>query len=238
MTPTDRGLLDAIAAHPADDALRLIYADWLDGQGQEERAEFIRVQCELTKMAARHHYECTSTVKRAMESAELRRRERELLCRNFDKWNPLPPDPHGRVWDMQNFDDDDPEPEARFRALFRRGFIASITLPCAAFLEHAAYIIEAVPMLEEVRLTDLRIYPVDGEPNGRVYIRHLPRGSTGYSTPLEIYDRVESSDVQPVRGRPSWKRFPSRMIAEMSISTAALSFAHEQLASRRNLIPS
>lgn len=34
----------AVIADPADDTPRLVYADWLDENGQEERAEFIRVQ--------------------------------------------------------------------------------------------------------------------------------------------------------------------------------------------------
>jgi uncharacterized protein (TIGR02996 family) len=36
--------LRAICANPADDAPRLVYADWLEENGAEERAEFIRVQ--------------------------------------------------------------------------------------------------------------------------------------------------------------------------------------------------
>jgi uncharacterized protein (TIGR02996 family) len=56
-------LLAAIRAAPDDDAPRLVYADWLDEHGQPERAEFIRVQIELARN----------------ESAELRRREAELL---------------------------------------------------------------------------------------------------------------------------------------------------------------
>lgn len=40
-------LLQAILDQPADDTVRLIYADWLDEQGQNVRAEFIRVQVEL-----------------------------------------------------------------------------------------------------------------------------------------------------------------------------------------------
>jgi uncharacterized protein (TIGR02996 family) len=38
-------LLASIHADPRDDAPRLIYADWLDEQGQSELAEFIRLQC-------------------------------------------------------------------------------------------------------------------------------------------------------------------------------------------------
>jgi uncharacterized protein (TIGR02996 family) len=42
-------LLAAIRAAPDDDAPRLIYADWLNDHGQPERAEFIRIQCELAR---------------------------------------------------------------------------------------------------------------------------------------------------------------------------------------------
>lgn len=40
-------LLAAIIANPADDAVRLIFADWLEEQGHGERAEFIRLGFEL-----------------------------------------------------------------------------------------------------------------------------------------------------------------------------------------------
>jgi uncharacterized protein (TIGR02996 family) len=51
MTHADAFLRD-ILAHPDDDGPRLIFADWLEDHGQPERAEFIRVQCELAAMAA------------------------------------------------------------------------------------------------------------------------------------------------------------------------------------------
>lgn len=38
-------LLAATLAHPDEDTPRLIYADWLDENGQPDRAEFIRIQC-------------------------------------------------------------------------------------------------------------------------------------------------------------------------------------------------
>lgn len=79
-------LLAAIRESPQDDAPRLIYADWLDENGQAERAEFLRVQCELAAMERRHYLECTSTTKRSMESNSLRRRERELWRANWQDW--------------------------------------------------------------------------------------------------------------------------------------------------------
>ncbi len=49
---THPGFLAAIIANPADDTPRLIYADWLDDQGEADRAEFIRCQVELASLPA------------------------------------------------------------------------------------------------------------------------------------------------------------------------------------------
>ena len=38
--------LRAIEAEPEDDAVRLVFADWLEENGNAERARFIRLQCE------------------------------------------------------------------------------------------------------------------------------------------------------------------------------------------------
>jgi uncharacterized protein (TIGR02996 family) len=45
-----RALLAAMAADPADDTVRLAYADYLEENGQADRAEFVRVQVELARM--------------------------------------------------------------------------------------------------------------------------------------------------------------------------------------------
>lgn len=46
------GLLAAILANPEADLPRLVYADWLDENGESERAEFIRLQIEKSKLIA------------------------------------------------------------------------------------------------------------------------------------------------------------------------------------------
>ena len=46
----DDAFLASIIESPDDDDPRLIYADWLDEHGQTERAEFLRVQCELARL--------------------------------------------------------------------------------------------------------------------------------------------------------------------------------------------
>ena len=46
MTERD-ALLKAVCDHPDDDTPRLVFADWLQENGEEERAEFIRLQIQL-----------------------------------------------------------------------------------------------------------------------------------------------------------------------------------------------
>ena len=45
-----RAFLEAILAQPDDDTPRLVYADWLEEQGDSARAEFIRVQIERARL--------------------------------------------------------------------------------------------------------------------------------------------------------------------------------------------
>jgi len=47
--PPEEGFVRAILADPDDDTHRLVYADWLEENGQPERAEFIRLQVERAR---------------------------------------------------------------------------------------------------------------------------------------------------------------------------------------------
>jgi uncharacterized protein (TIGR02996 family) len=69
-------LLRAIHTNPDDDTPRLVYADWLDENGQPERAELIRVQIELD---ARDDYSSD-------EHRKLFVRERSLSSEHEEKW--------------------------------------------------------------------------------------------------------------------------------------------------------
>ncbi len=72
---TEHQLLQNIIANPDSDAPRLIYADWLEEQGNIDRAEFTRVQCEL---AALPRYD--------LRKSELQARERRLLVEHIPEW--------------------------------------------------------------------------------------------------------------------------------------------------------
>jgi uncharacterized protein (TIGR02996 family) len=63
--------LHAICATPDDDTPRLVFADWLQDNGDEARAEFIRVQIELALSG---------------ENARLKEREGALLAAHREEW--------------------------------------------------------------------------------------------------------------------------------------------------------
>jgi uncharacterized protein (TIGR02996 family) len=73
----DPELLQAILDHPADDQLRLIYADWLDERA-DPLGEFIRVQIALAGLQ-----------RDAPGHRQLYLREIELILRYKEEWFPL-----------------------------------------------------------------------------------------------------------------------------------------------------
>src|SRR6266508_1706563 len=73
MTP-EVGFLRAMQ-EDEDDTSRLIFADWLDEHGQPERAEFIRIQCELARW-----------VPDLKRRTQLQQREQEILSRYGEAW--------------------------------------------------------------------------------------------------------------------------------------------------------
>jgi uncharacterized protein (TIGR02996 family) len=116
MSSAEEGFLSAIRTSPDDEGVRLIYADWLDENGDPDRAEFIRVQCELPRLEAWDP-----------RRADLERREKGLLLR------------HGRRWGGGVFRKDD-------RHQFRRGFPEVVVLTAKAFLADAEELFRRFPL--------------------------------------------------------------------------------------------
>src|SRR4051812_37951456 len=103
----EKSFMEAVCETPEDDAPRLVFADWLDDDGQPQRAELIRLQCRLAKMGEWD------------EGREgLARREKELL------------DAHGKKWAK-------PVAKFTTRVEFRRGFVEQVALPVTKFLQNA-----------------------------------------------------------------------------------------------------
>src|SRR5208283_3184084 len=122
----NKELLQTIIENPEDDAPRLVYADWLEEHGDLERAEFIRVQCEL---AGLDEFD--------PRRLELQQRERELERKRGDRWRKEMP------------------VGARKHTEFRRGFIGYARLSAAFWLRSAARLHRAIP-LEELSLSETR----------------------------------------------------------------------------------
>jgi uncharacterized protein (TIGR02996 family) len=116
MTHED-AFLQAIIESPDDDVPRLVFADWLDDHGQHERAEFIRVQCELARAEAGE----------GTRSDEPEARERELV------------EGHGREWAgrLHGLADD---------YWFRRGFVEEVEIDADALLAHAPAVFASAPV--------------------------------------------------------------------------------------------
>jgi uncharacterized protein (TIGR02996 family) len=94
MTALPDYFVKAMRAEPADDAPRLVAADWFQENGDESRAEFVRVQVELAKweMTPGERYDGIELPDgRRMEfkpTASLIRREKELYGRFWWDWCP------------------------------------------------------------------------------------------------------------------------------------------------------
>lgn len=126
MTEAD-AFMTAIIESPWDDSPRLMFADWLEEHGQEERANFIRVQVELAAILQERNG-------LAMEAVEpLRRCEWALFSKDDSKtlaWFGLP-QPLARIVRLEPFD----RPHADYPyAIARRGFLECVVCSAAAWL--------------------------------------------------------------------------------------------------------
>ena len=124
MLTTANGLLAAICESPDDVGLRLIFADWCEENGQEQRAELIRVQCALADLDP-------AVVGIQTVAAPLESREEELLSETSSALDWL----HGGdiQWDGLG-------------GVLRRGFIEEVTITIEDWLEQSHAIQCATPL--------------------------------------------------------------------------------------------
>jgi uncharacterized protein (TIGR02996 family) len=127
--PGHEPFLRAICADPEDDTVRLVYADWLDENGDPDRAEFIRLQIQRAQLKAggespKELKDRDVLLRRLHEE----RRRRELPLK-------ILPDTWQRFW---------------------RGFVSGVTANAGYLLQNADAIFTAAPIqfLHVRRLTD------------------------------------------------------------------------------------
>ncbi|MGI9472096.1 MAG: TIGR02996 domain-containing protein [Rubripirellula sp.] len=107
--------LAAVRSSPEDDAPRLVYADWLDEQGQTTRAELIRIQCEIHR--SDWHAE---------DRYRLEKRETQLFRAHKDSWL-------GDLASMMR------------SGRFERGFVERVALTANQFVQHGEQITDRTP---------------------------------------------------------------------------------------------
>jgi uncharacterized protein (TIGR02996 family) len=143
------GFLRAIRAEPDDEALRLIYADWLEENG-DPRGEFIRVQCELIRWSdpvpridklrdaeSLRYWQEEEKLATNEEYHTLKVREQQLLTGLEQAWV-------GPLWDLIGT-----WPKRR---TFRRGFVERVRLSPRDFITHAFELFERCPLIRDLGL--------------------------------------------------------------------------------------
>lgn len=119
--------LQEIRSDPEDIIPRLVYADWLEENG-DSQAELIRVQCELDSLP----------VDAMAEREELRKREQELLRVYQAEWvEPL------KKLDVRGIE-------------IKRGFVEGIRVDAEVFIQKAPEIVKRVPALCSLNLRKSR----------------------------------------------------------------------------------
>jgi uncharacterized protein (TIGR02996 family) len=130
-------LLAAIRADPRDEALRLVYADWLEEFGGDEDrtlADFIRLQCRFEPLRDDHFTE---------QARELRRLEARLLEENRERWLGLPPT--GGAW------------EEGFAGQFRRGMVERLCMRAEEFVRRGEALAERFAAFHRLFLFDFEV---------------------------------------------------------------------------------
>jgi uncharacterized protein (TIGR02996 family) len=166
MTDDYLAMLRGVLAEPDDDGPRLVLSDWLEENGQPDRAEFVRLQCRIARIEATcscgrcvklrgggQHTNGPCGVDRERDElpdgrsrqAFLRCRERELLeggesaPRNYYRWA-------GSVGAL---------PAGRDGCFweFRRGFVEAVTCTAADWIAHGDAILARQPVREATLTT-------------------------------------------------------------------------------------
>lgn len=149
-------LLKAVFANPAEDTPRLMFADFVEENGDSDRAALIRLQCEQARLKpqARRYKELTAELK-------------SLLARAKKRIEPLPEDVEYAIrrgfvqlkGELGYIDDIGSLP-ARFTDLFRDGWVESVAM---RFLPLDGIHDGVVPLIAQAGELDVSVFPMSVE---------------------------------------------------------------------------
>jgi uncharacterized protein (TIGR02996 family) len=196
------GLLRAILEDPADDSLRLVYADCLEENGQNERAEFIRVQMSIYQICRANR---VGSPEQGAASLDERISREAVLMRGVWEYGWMAPVPTD--W-LSN-------------CVTNRGFVAEVRCTCQQWLAHGPGIVAAQPV-ELVKLIDKQ---PDLEEDGfwRWYAGYDARDAL----PMEFAKAMKGCAVI-YASLGNEALFQHMADADAALSFAALSWARQQ----------
>lgn len=175
-------LLAAILAQPDEDTPRLVYADWLQENGQGERAEFIRVQVEYARIhahVAAHNDDACETCRRGFYLSD-------LLTTKFRVPRSAPaPFATDDPWHLLGLETDYIGPRREWD--WYRGFVEAVRFSAADWLKFADAILAAHPV-REVMMTTWPNYFYYDDARGRG--RWVDTGDPHWHAEPEIARRV------------------------------------------------
>lgn len=222
---TDRAaLLAAIRANRDDDTARLAFADWLEDRcdpPEPERAEFIRVQVELSHLLVDgkcprckdYGGPCNTCEFTPIET--LRRRERELFVSaggwNLVGWNDVPKFVHIGLPQSGN--------NAPY-GLIMRGFVSALTCSWADWLAHADAILREQPVERVKYTTDPELETVIDGPFSRI---RVPGKKVWYpyvtepGRDLDLHNREVREWVEKVVLPDTWKGIAFELPADRPV---------------------
>ena len=193
MTSDERTFLKAICDEPADDTVRLVFADWLEEHGRAGRADFIRTEIELARTPP-------GTDEDERRRAVLFARRAALLKAHSAEW-------------LAPF-----RPAAR-EAVFVRGFVQALDVPASAFLQHAETWFEYTP-LTRVKFTTCRIWD---QVCGVYAWWTEPLFASRFLSRLECIDleglELNASDMELFAAHPDLSRLRVLLLADNDIRT-------------------
>lgn len=212
--PAYAGLVRAILENPFDDVPRLILADWLDENGDPDRAEFIRLQMRIAEMrpGPEEHRKASNLLRRfdrgapvpmrAKTPAAMMMRETILLRDNAMRWQ--------EYWfDGVRFG----EPS--------RGFVETASCNTAAWLTHGSDAVVSYPLVG-VTLADKEPW-LNPQVGSWLWLIDLSAIGMGQDDlPPELFNML-----QPDRDRVSAK-YSTRNDALEALSRACVDWARRE----------
>ncbi len=198
-------LLQEICSNPSDDTPRLVYADWLDENGHEDRANYIRNECGL--LANKHYHKKQPAWALAVAKAFGFSTAPSVGGKHFKHFG------YGSGYEA----DGDRQP---VMWEWSRGFISGIECHCEDWLKYGREVVKVAP-IERVILTDKVGHPI---PNAGLWGWYASNTLNGYDDlPWCLWKRLKESERNK-----SWKWFNSQEEMVTSLSEACLSYAHSE----------